>query len=109
MTRPFPDDVEIRLIRNLYLPDIILAYNAVIVFMGSAVKTEYLLRSMELSTQVAAPRSDVLPCFIESRLLKDLVKSFALASKLMVIAGEVKGVKKSKGANGMDLWRIRPA
>lgn len=87
----------------------ILAYNSAIVYMGSTVKTEYLLRSMELSTIVAAPKSDLLPCLIESRLMKDLVRSFALASRLMVSAGEVKGAKKSKGTNGMDLWRIRPA
>ncbi|KAI9757341.1 MAG: Nucleoporin nup84 [Lichina confinis] len=51
-------------IRNAYLPEIVLAYNSVLFCAGHVLSRSHLLKCMTLSTTVAAPDSDVLPCFL---------------------------------------------
>ena len=103
---------EIDSIRNRYLPEIILAYNSVIIFMGATVLNNILLSSMELSTIVAAPDSDILPCIVASGHLQNLVRSFAVASKTMVTASKGqkrnKSAKKSATGQTMALWQVKP-
>lgn len=102
---------DVRRIRQIYLPDVVLAYNSVILFMGHITSREILLRSMQLSTMVAAPDSDLLECFIHGGRLQELVTSFAIVSKAIVQANmgvSSKGKSKKKGPEGesMGLWQV---
>ena len=64
MSRCAEHAADCTLIRNAYLPEIVLAYNCVLYCAGHILSRGHLLKCMTLSTTVAAADSDVLPCFL---------------------------------------------
>ena len=53
-------------IRNWYLPEIVLAYNAVLCAAAHMISRDHLLRSMELANDVANDKTGLAECFMES-------------------------------------------
>ena len=107
---PVEDEAEqTTLLRNAYLPDVVVAYNSVLHYVGHTLSRETLLQCMELATVVAAHDSDVLYCFQQTGRLPELVTAFAISSKAILKAGEMragKGGGKRSGA-GLGLWDVK--
>jgi nuclear pore complex protein Nup107 len=96
-------------IRTMYLPEVIIAYNTVLCTAGHMISRDELLSSMDLSTVVARQDSGLTETFVRSRRVKELVKSFAETSKIMLKLNEAgKARKEKKGGHGRTLaiWEI---
>lgn len=104
-------------IRLTYLPEIIIAYNTVLHAAGNLITRDSLLESMDLSVVVAnGDESDdsngLAECFVKAGRMRELVSSFALTSKVMlVLKAEGKPWKPRKDREGKDLgvWEIGSA
>lgn len=117
-----PTDEEeaehLMIIRNAYLPEIVIAYNTVLHAAGNLITRDSLLESMELVNTIAkdgntgskADESNGLEdCFVQAGRMRELVESFALTSKVMlVLKAEGKQWKPKKDRKGSDLgiWEI---
>lgn len=111
-------------IRLTYFPEIILAYNTVLHAAGNLITRDCLLESMDLSVTVATGKDTNSPdedgnsvvdgnglaeCFVQAGRMRELVSSFALTSKvMMVLKAEGKAWKPRKDRVGRDLglWEI---
>ncbi|KAI9775472.1 MAG: Nucleoporin nup84 [Geoglossum umbratile] len=108
------EKVEFDEIRNMYLPEVILAYNSVLHYTGCTASREMLPQCLELSTLLAADDSDVLSCFIKAERLPELVDAFAQSSRATINVNGLKGGKTSEGkrraGNGetLAIWRVKP-
>ncbi|KAH0555679.1 hypothetical protein GP486_006376 [Trichoglossum hirsutum] len=101
-------------IRNMYLPEVILAYNSVLHYTGCTTNREILPQCLELSALLAADGSDVLGSFVETKRLPELVTALARSSRAIIKANELKGVKiseeKRRAGNGetLAIWHVKP-
>jgi len=106
--------IELREIRNAYLPDVILAYNSILHCAGHLLSRDLLLQCMQLSTIVAAQGSDLAECFVATGRMSELVDSLAASSKALLKANEHGGAKRGKsrktGGHGESLaiWQVKP-
>ena len=115
------DALELSRIRVKYLSEIIIAYNTVLHAAGNLITRECLLESMQLSVTIAtgkepeerrATEEDVNgleECFVQAGRMRELVTSFALTSKAMLILkAEGKQWKPKKDREGKELgiWEI---
>lgn len=106
-------DSELAQLRQMYLPETILAYVSTWHFAGTSLARHYLLECMELASVVADKNSDIAACFVEARRMKELVEAFALCSKALAVCA---ADKKPAGASSKkireagwsrDLWSVR--
>lgn len=107
---------DLDFIRQNYLPEMIIAYNTVLHAAGNLITRDSLLDSMQLSASIANGRSTadgedngLRDCFVRAGRMRELVQSFALTSKAMlVLKAEGKEWKARKERRGMDLgmWEI---
>ncbi|KAI9763945.1 MAG: Nucleoporin nup84 [Geoglossum simile] len=108
------EKIEFDEIRNMYLPEVVLAYNSVLHYTGCTASREILPQCLELSTLLAAGDSDVLSCFIKTKRLPELVEAFAQSSRAIIRANEIKGSKageeKRRAGNGetLEIWHVDP-
>ncbi|MCJ1384281.1 Nucleoporin nup84 [Xylographa soralifera] len=110
------DDAEARAIEKIktgYLPEMILAYNSVLLYGGHMISREVLLQCMDLAATVAAEHSDLADIFVRAGRMSELVDSMAIASKSILSAaenGQLTG-RKWKKINGasMDIWSVKGA
>lgn len=109
-------------VREKYIPEMVLAYNAVLHAAGNLITRDALLESMELSVAIArdgvgeagAPSAagggnGLAEAFQRAGRMRELLRSFALTSKVMlVLKAEGKPWKARKDREGMDLgvWEI---
>lgn len=96
-------------IRNWFLPEIVLAYNAVLCAAAHMITRDHMLRSMELSTDVADAKTGLAECFLDGSRMRELVISLARASKIMLKLNEMnkgKREKKQKGGKNFAIWEI---
>lgn len=103
-------------IRQNYLPEMLIAYNTVLHAAGNLITRDSLLDSMELSAAIANGKSaddgqdnGLRECFVRAGRMRELVQSFALTSKAMlVLKAEGKEWKARRERKGMDLgmWEI---
>lgn len=103
------------LLRQVYLPETVLAYVSTLHFAGTCLSRDYLLECMDLASVVADKDSDIAACFVEARRMKELVEAFALCSKALAV---VTGDKKNSGLSSKklretgwsrELWSVKPA
>ena len=111
---------EHRLIRSIYLPPVILAYNSVLGIATQMFGRNVFLQSMELANIVASNVHDIeaktrgselAAAFIETGSMQALVTSIAYTSTMILHrndrASKVKGKKpKKRGSNGetLSVW-----
>lgn len=119
------DDTEaanLSFIRIMCLPEVIIAYNTVLHAAGNLITRDALLESMDLSVAVAADDGEgeagaagkregngLAECFQKAGRMRELVSSFALTSKVMlVLKAEGKPWKARKDREGKELgiWEI---
>jgi nuclear pore complex protein Nup107 len=100
-------------LRNMYLPETILAYVSLLHFAGTCLSRDNLLECMDLAAIIAEKDSDIARCFVRTNRMKELVEAFASCSKALAI---VTGEKKSSGSSkklreagwSRDLWSVKP-
>ncbi len=108
------EEADLEFIRMHYIPEIVLAYNTVLHAAGNFITRDALLESMELSILIANPQRDGIEngleeCFVKAGRMRELVDSFALTSKVMLILkAEGKAWKMKRERHGKDLgiWEI---
>jgi len=111
LTHHAADDVQEQLtkIRQAYLPEMVLGYVSALHAAGHLLSRENLLKCMDVATEIAACET-LVDCFTASGRMKDLVKSFALSSKAMLVLGQTGGSKKRKGGRtgrSLGIWEIQ--
>lgn len=108
------DDPDFDLLRELYLPEVILGYVSVLHYGGTSLSRDSLLEAMELAAMIAEKDSDIAPVMMKSGRMKELVEAFANCSKALAINSE----DKRKGGSGSnkkfremgwnkELWSIK--
>ncbi|KAL8673158.1 MAG: hypothetical protein Q9168_002422 [Polycauliona sp. 1 TL-2023] len=103
----FPQDeseaVAFEKIREACLPEVLLAYTAVLNYSSQFLSRSYLFKSMELGAAIAAPESDLAGCFMSSKRMPELVDALAVTSMNMLLAEEY-GIGSKKMSAKMGLW-----
>ncbi|KAL8680255.1 MAG: hypothetical protein Q9186_003551 [Xanthomendoza sp. 1 TL-2023] len=105
------DDSEARdleQIREACLPEVLLAYTAVLNYSAQYLSRSYLLKSLELGAKVAAPDSDLAGCFVSTKRMPELVDALAVTSMNMVLAEDY-GIGSKKMSPKMGLWSGKEA
>lgn len=103
------DEVEaadLLTIRQQYVPEILIAYNAALYTSGFVMSREAMIQSMDLAVAVADDKTGLGESFKgQEGRMGELVKGFAEASKAMLVLG---GKKRKPHAEGKDLrmWEI---
>lgn len=106
-------DLQVAQIRQMYLPETILAYISALHFAGTGLSREWLLESMHLATVIAEKDSDLEATFVEAKRVKELLEAFTASSKALAIAT---GEKRAAGNKGKmhrelgwsrDLWSVK--
>lgn len=96
-------------IRTWFLPEIVLAYNAVLCAAAHMISREHLLRSMELASDVANEKTGLAESFVQANRMRELVTALAHSSEIMLKLNEVnKGrrEKKNKSGKNSSIWEI---
>lgn len=111
----YPEEPEFKLLREAYLPEIILAYDSILHFSGFALSRDNFLECMELSTMIAAEDSDLVEIFMKKGRMRELVAAFADNSRALLQAktpGKSRSVTTSKTLRTLgwtrELWDIKP-
>ena len=118
---------DLEIIRQTYLPDIVLGYISVLRFGGSHLSREILLQIMNLAVLIAGPSdsidkskdncegvSEVCATFQKAGRMTQLMDTLAASSVAIMRADEVargkgKGKKSRKsgaGGENMDIWNV---
>ena len=104
---------ELTEIRVMYFPEIVIAYNTTLQAGGSLLSREMLLESMELSATVAmnigSEGNGLAQSILEAGRMRELVRSFALTSKAMLVAraeGRPWKPRKEFEAKHLGIWEI---
>lgn len=99
-------------LRNLYLPEALIAYNTVLHSAGYLITRDSLLKSMDLSVAVAKEENKLTGPLVRAGRVRELMKSFALSSKAMLV---LKGLghkpwRPRRDREGKDpgIWEIGP-
>lgn len=110
--RPDKEAAEFEQIRIACIPEVILAYNAILNYCGFNISRDILLKCMDLASLVAAEGSDLSASFMAAGRMPELVEALALSSRNMIQAEErgSRPGKSRKNAHGerLDLWMIKP-
>jgi nuclear pore complex protein Nup107 len=115
--RPADEDEEQDLVffRTEFVPEVVIAYNTVLHAAGNLITRDSLLLSMELSATIAKGKTTddasngLVECFMQAGRMRELVQSFALTSKLMLLLHSTgREWKPKKATKGMDLaiWEL---
>lgn len=98
--------LQLEQIRNACLPEVLLAYIAVLNYSAQYVSREYLVKSLEVGAAIVAKDSDLSSCFVATGRMAELVDALAITSANMLVAEEYgKGSKKISAK--MALWTGR--
>ncbi|KAK2021487.1 hypothetical protein LX32DRAFT_249425 [Colletotrichum zoysiae] len=107
------EDKELESLRDMYLPETLLAFVSTLHFAGTTLTRDNFLECMELAATIAEKGSDIAECFMKANRMKELVESFAACSKALAIASSE---KKAAGASSKklremgwtrDIWSVK--
>ncbi|QSZ30382.1 hypothetical protein DSL72_004905 [Monilinia vaccinii-corymbosi] len=116
LTTSLQDQPEFANLREVYLPETILAWISTLELAGSVLTREFFLRSMDLATVIAGEDSDLLELFSKTGRMPELVNALASASKQLLIASS-KTKRSSTAQNSKkmkergwttELWNVKP-
>jgi nuclear pore complex protein Nup107 len=106
------DDETFTSLRDLYLPEAIIAYNTVLHSAGYLITRDSLLKSMDLSVAVAKEANQLTGPLVRAGRMRELVRSFALSAKAMLV---LKGLghkpwrtKRDREGKDPGIWEIGP-
>jgi nuclear pore complex protein Nup107 len=99
-------------VRDLYLPEALIAYNTVLHSAGYLITRESLLKSMDLSVAIAQEENSLTGPLVRAGRMRELVRSFALSARAMLV---LKGLghkpwRTRRDREGKDpgIWEIGP-
>lgn len=88
------EEPEFQLIREAYLPEVILAFDNILHLSGAILSRDNLLEAINLSTIVAADDTDLADIFFKKHRIEELVQAFAHDSiALLEATGPGRGKK----------------
>uniref|UniRef100_A0A0B7KDA5 Nuclear pore complex protein n=2 Tax=Bionectria ochroleuca TaxID=29856 RepID=A0A0B7KDA5_BIOOC len=106
-------DGELNDLRQVYLPETVLAYVSALHIAGTSLSRDWLLECMQLAAVVAERDSDLEGTFIKAKRVKELLEAFAACSKALAITTGDKraasqGSKKLREMGwSRDLWSVK--
>ena len=107
-----PTDDTFTSLRDLYLPEALIAYNTVLHCAGYLITRDSLLKSMDLSVAVAKEENKLTGPLLRAGRMRELVKSFAFSAKsTLVLKGRGhKPWRTKRDREGKDpgIWEIGP-
>lgn len=98
---------DLEKIRLDYIPEVVLAYNTVLHTAGSLISRQNLIASMDLSVKVANEENGLAETFIKAKRMRELVTSFAMTTKAMLV---LKGVgrewkpRRDREGKNLGMW-----
>lgn len=98
---------DLERIRVDYIPEVVLAYNTVLHTAGSLISRQNLIASMDLSVKVAEERNGLAETFVKAKRMRELVTSFAMTSKAMLVlkdAGREWKPKRDREGKDLGMW-----
>lgn len=109
-------DDDFTRLREVYLPETIIAYVSALQYTGGTLTRDNMLEAMELAATIAGKDSDIAALFVKTGRMKELVEAFASCSKALAIssADHKKGAHTStKKIREMgwskELWAVKPS
>ncbi|POS85399.1 hypothetical protein EPUL_001842 [Erysiphe pulchra] len=105
---------ELELVRQAYLPEILIAYITTLQIAGLYLSHDFLLEAMDVSSILAEEGSDILEVFTKTGRLHEMIDNLARASKtlLTISSSKQKPVSKStrlkKQGRTLKLWDVKP-
>lgn len=110
-----PDWGQIRLIRNMYIPDITLALHHVYVAAGTYISKTHYKECYSLAVLVARPNSSVAETFVAMGTMDKYVRELANVSttvlgvsKGMTIEGDSSNLKRGPDNEGtLAIWNVK--
>ncbi|KAF6840136.1 nuclear pore complex protein nup107 [Colletotrichum plurivorum] len=108
------DDPELEVLRDVYLPETLLAYISTLHFAGTTLTRDNFLECMELAATIAEKDSDIAASFVKANRMKELVEAFAACSKALAIASGEKKTANSSSKKlremgwSRELWSVKP-
>lgn len=108
-----PDDADadeaadLEKIRIDYIPEVVIAYNTVLHTAGSLISRQNLIASMDLSVKIASGGNGLAEIFVKAKRMRELVTSFAMTSKAMLIlkdAGREWKPKRDREGKDLGMW-----
>ncbi len=102
------DQKQLDLLRNTYLPEVLIAYATALYTAGPTISRESYIESMDLSVAIAAEDNGLTDAFTSAKRMRELVNIFAQTSKMMlVMKGINKKVRKAdKKGKDLGVWEI---
>lgn len=100
---------DFALIRKVYLTEVLLAYNTMLCTAGHMISRDELLTSMDLSVVIADESTGFYKAFVEAGRMKELVRSFAETSKIMLKLnenGKPRKERKKDMGRSVAIWEI---
>lgn len=106
-------DEGLEQIRQMYLPETILAYISALHFAGTGLSRDWLLEAMNLATIIADKESDLEGAFVKAKRVKELLEAFTACSRALAIAT---GEKRAAGHSSKklrelgwsrDIWSVK--
>lgn len=98
---------DLEKIRVDYIPEVVIAYNTVLHTAGSLISRQNLIASMDLSIKVANENSGLAEVFVKAKRMRELVTSFAMTSKAMLVlkdAGREWKPKRDREGKDLGMW-----
>ncbi|KAL9130608.1 MAG: hypothetical protein Q9217_001268 [Psora testacea] len=89
------------------LPEVILAYNSILNFSSYYAGREILKQSMDMAALFAEEGSELAACIVAANRMPELMDSFAVAAKSMILAEARKPGEKGKDGKPLGLWSVR--
>ncbi len=107
-TGPGMSAEELKMIRDAYLPEMILAYNSALHCAAHLVTREHLLKSLDLAT-ILAEKQTLIDCFTATGRVGELVDAFALTSRAVLTLNEKSSKsskKRTRSGRTLGIWDI---
>lgn len=100
-------------LRDVYLPETILAYIRVLEFAGRVLTRDFLMECMDMAGIIADEESDLLTVFSDTGRIQELVRVLTYASKTLLLISSSKSSAASRSkklrARGWthELWSVK--
>lgn len=95
---------EFQQIRSTYLPELALAYNSILNYSAHFAGREILKSSMDLAMMLAEENSELVACLLKAGKMAEMVDSFTVVAKSMIVAESRKPGGKQKAGRTLGLW-----
>ncbi|TKA65993.1 hypothetical protein B0A55_09643 [Friedmanniomyces simplex] len=102
------DQLHLDKLRNMYMPEVLIAYATALYTAGPTISRESYIESMDLSVAIATEDNGIADAFTRAGRMRELVKLFAHTSRMMLVMKGINGRVRKADKMGKDLgvWEI---